>query len=105
MRWADRLHPYNFNVVYRQGKENNVADMLSRSGQSSSTSASEENDSAAYEQIISTIFATPVLQAITQNELGTNTKLDQTLDTECQYISSGCPKQRPFILSSKVKMN
>ena len=33
MRWADRLHQYNFKVGYRSGKENNFADMVSRSVQ------------------------------------------------------------------------
>ncbi len=30
LRWADRLQEYNYAIVYRPGKDNCVADMLSR---------------------------------------------------------------------------
>ena len=95
MRWADPLHQYNFNVVYRPGKENDVANMLSRSMQRSSTASSEQNDSAAEQQIISKKFGCAALQAITEEYLPREPKQDQTLDTVCQCISTGWPKQRP----------
>ncbi len=30
LRWAERLQEYNYDVVYRAGKDNCVADLLSR---------------------------------------------------------------------------
>ena len=46
-RWADRLHRYNFSVQYRPGKQNQVADFLSRVNHQIVGGLSDEQDAAA----------------------------------------------------------
>ena len=109
LRSADRLHQYNFDVVYRPGKENNVADLLSRATtkttRSDSTISSIEMET---DEIISTIFGSPALQAISQSDLEAATRDDSILQQLFDYITNGWPKKRPLnsdLHSFKFKMS
>ena len=92
MRWADRLHQYNYTVVYRPGKENSVADMLSRAVGSSGTDESTCETSADL-SMISTIFGSTALRAMTPADIATETGKDQTLTQLLENISTGWPKR------------
>ena len=97
LRWADRLHQYNFDVVYRPGKENNVADLLSRAVQSLVPSQVSSVEINADLQTLNTIFGSPALRAISPQELAAATYSDPILQQVLEHISNGWPKQRPNI--------
>ena len=94
LRWSDRLYQYNFNVVYRPGKHNSVADLLSRAG----NHALSKTDSAEVDadiHTVNTIFGASALRAITPSELATETQNDDILIEVFMYITTGWPKKRP----------
>ena len=95
LRWADRLHQYKFDLVYRTGKENNVADLLSRATTTCSDSPVSIIESET-DEIISTIFGSPALRAISQSDLEAATRDDSILQQVFDYITNGWPKKRPI---------
>ena len=94
LRWSDRLHQYNFDVVYRPGSENSVPDLLSRAPVNSNSPISTTEDSEET-QIISTIFGSPTLKALTPAQIAEATDSDPTLKSVIQFLSSGWPSHKP----------
>ena len=100
MRWADRLHQYSFEIVYRPGKENSVADSLSRT---MSAEAKEHAQEAAAEAAqIAKIFGTPLLQAVKPSRLAQETSRDETLQLVQRHVRNGWPANRHQILQYKA---
>ena len=108
LRWTERLQEYNYDIVFRPGKDNSVADFLSRpvqnnsrgegnsDTQSNNTSALSKNESfdetsdvRADEKFLNTIFGTEALRAINRKELADATKTDQMLKLIRMFINNG----------------
>ena len=66
--WADRLSEYQFNVVYRPGAYNAVADLLSRA--EAELSHETQTDTASLTDIfIRTVFANAVLGGLNMKDV------------------------------------
>ena len=80
LRWAERLNVYNFDMVYRQGCENSVPDVLSRYVSSSETVDWPCPEEKADVATVATIFGSTAIKAITPNELATETVADTAVE-------------------------
>lgn len=95
IRWAAKLLQYNFSVSYIPGKENRVADALSRVPQTSSDSSVE-------------LFAVSLHNAdpgvpVTLQEIKTETSADDELQTLLSLIENGWPSRVGELPSSMRK--
>ena len=96
LRWTERIHQYNYDVVYRPGKENCVADMLSRSiNMNEETHRDGANDTRADENFINTIFGLTSLRAINQEEIAVATKDYNQFKLVRILIKNGSGKTKP----------
>ena len=93
-RWADRLAQYTFNVEYRPGRLNAVADYLSRPVEPVRCVEAVVQDSDASASI-STIFGNPALRAVSPVELAVATSADDVLKIVLEHINAGWPRNRP----------
>lgn len=84
-RWYARLLPYSYDIQYRAGSENQVADALSRLP-SQSGPPSEDPDS----DIDIVAFVAPD-SAISEAEFLAESKADPTISAVLQYIRNGWP--------------
>lgn len=82
-RWACRLYRYDFKIEYVKGKDNKVADALSRLPVTGSQSAGEDDDEVAICQILDTAMSLPRLTKATQ--------ADDLLCRIMNYVSNGWP--------------
>ena len=97
LRWADRLAQYSYNIEYHPGRQNVVADYLSRSDESIKASMATGNADSDSDTIptISTIFGNPALHAITFAELAIDTEADNVLKRLLLCIQTGWSDKRP----------
>ena len=94
-RWANRLFQYNFSVVYRPGKQNVVADCLSRAFESSVSPSVvpfgqpsddvEDDDDIA----IQTIFGNLATSVVTLDMVSAATSADPDLQRVLQPVLHG----------------
>ena len=126
LRWASRLQEYNFDVVYRPGKDNSVVDCLSRNiprGSRESEDRSRDcedrrrdsedrsrdsddrsrdpyidskTDELADESFLSTVFGSESLRALTKQELADATNKDQQLKLIQIFILNGWSSKKPM---------
>ncbi|GFN96936.1 integrase core domain protein [Plakobranchus ocellatus] len=81
-RWLDRLSPFDYTVEYRQGKDNLVADALSRLSMRSAQSALHDSTH---------VHVVGALQTdhLSLLDVKSATKRDSTLSTVLHFVSSG----------------
>ena len=69
LRWAEPLQEYNYSIIYRPGKENSVADMLSRAINNDEKPIPElENETRADEVFLNTVFGNESLRVLNRME-------------------------------------
>ena len=104
-RWADRLFQYTFSVVYRPGKQNVVADCLSRAFESTvslsvvpsgqiSDDVEDDDDIA-----IQTIFGNLATSVVTLEMVAAATSADPDLQRVLQHVLHGWPSSKPEVAS------
>eukprot|EP00118_Oscarella_pearsei_P020264 m.218920 g.218920 ORF g.218920 m.218920 type:complete len:1393 (+) comp39915_c0_seq7:688-4866(+) len=104
-RWADRLMQYNFHMVYRPGKENRVADALSRTAEKDPDGGDGETVmilSAETEEEASLIqmMSAELQNTVTVAELEEESKASELLSRVVECVQSGWPS-RPLVESLK----
>ena len=87
LRWANRLGEYNFDVQYKPGNENVMADLLSRS-ESSGTEAPSMNESLEALSI-NTVFGGTALECLSLREVATASLDDPDLAAAARKFSTG----------------
>ena len=94
-RWNDRLQQYNFDVLYRPGKQNFVADCLSRAHEAEVTTnevnATETSDEAVE---IDTVFGSTSSLVVNLAELAAETNHDEHLVLVRKYVVDGWPEKK-----------
>ena len=101
-RWYDRLRQYNFDLKFTPGRDNVVADLLSRSVPASApTSAPALHvGSDCMEQDIINMLHTPLQSTVSLQELRDASEQDPILSTLCTYIRDGWPPVVPEELAT-----
>ena len=85
-RWALKLQPYNFTVMYRSGKDN-PADYMSRHPRITTQHSSREAKVA--EEYINFVTTNAVPKALSVDEIKSATKADSTLQATIAAVRSG----------------
>jgi len=85
LRWADRLQQYDFDVVFRPGRDNHLPDLLSRSPARVEADAVPEPESAE----IATVFGNPAIGTLTVENVREATLLDADLSKVLQFVRHG----------------
>ena len=101
-RWASRLYRYSFRVLYKPGKENVVADCLSRAYESDASAvtspilpkADQAWDEADVFAGVQTIFGSSGAPAITLAEIASATDSDELLQQVARFVVDGWPPSR-----------
>ncbi|GFO11865.1 integrase core domain protein [Plakobranchus ocellatus] len=86
-RWLDRLSPFGYTIEYRQGKDNLVADALSRLSMRSAQSALHDS---THDHVVGAL-QTDHLSLL---DVKSATKRDSTLSTVLHFLSSGWPSKK-----------
>ncbi|GFO47389.1 Zf-h2c2 and rve domain containing protein [Plakobranchus ocellatus] len=86
-RWLDRLSPFDYTVEYRQGKDNLVADALSRLSMRSAQFALHD---PTHDHVVGAL-QTDHLSLL---DVKSATKRDSTLSTVLHFVSSGWPSKK-----------
>lgn len=94
-RWADRLQQYNFRLQFTPGRDNVVADLLSRAIPSPPTAKplAPERDQAEHDLI--QLLHTPLQETVSLQELRDASADDFVLSTLLTYIRQGWPGKVP----------
>lgn len=87
-RWTDRLQQYDFTIQYTSGRDNVVADLLSRSLSSPTTSCNATEDM----DLIQLVHA-PLTAFVSLEELTAESAADPTLSVVREYALNGWPAQ------------
>ena len=91
-RWCDRLYQYTFDVQYKPGRENCVADCLSRSYDGSEDAITSAGfDADEEEQPISTIFGSQDTAVVTSAAVAAATTADPHLPRVRNFVVAGWP--------------
>ena len=101
-RWASRLYRYSFRVLYKPGKENVVADCLSRAYESDASAVTspilpkmdQAWDEADVFAGVQTIFGSSGAPAITLAEIASATDSDELLQQVARFVVDGWPPSR-----------
>ena len=101
LRWAERLNEYQFDMVYRPGEQNCVADMLSRNDggaaqvpqQQLAQSRMDSHVDEESELQIRTIFGNEALAAIDAASIAQKTAKDNELEKVQQYLHHRWPQR------------
>ena len=90
-RWAERLRQYHYDLIFTPGRENVVADLLSRSIAAPNPSVPSHDEEPA---LIQALYA-PLQPVVTLEELNTESGRDPILSKLCTYIRNGWPSHIP----------
>jgi hypothetical protein len=97
-RWADRLYQYSFDVEFRPGKLNVVADCLSRTWEDQpemTSSAPPENDTEADDfQLIQSVFGKLATAVVSLQAVAEATDNDETLASVRRLVIDGWPASK-----------
>ncbi|MCP3661906.1 MAG: hypothetical protein GY696_05315 [Gammaproteobacteria bacterium] len=93
-RWYERLCKYDFEMVYRPGKDNPVADCLSRSPLDVNLPYEPQEEN----QLVKSIGEILAQTALHRNEIKDGTLKDKDLQEVVRYTTQGWPK------ANKIKM-
>lgn len=97
-RWADRLYQYLFDVQYRPGRNNVVADCLSRiweDGPEVTSTVPQASDSDADDlQLIQTIFGQFATSVVKLQAVADATEQDDVLSTVKRHVIVGWPPSK-----------
>lgn len=110
-RWCDRLYQYTFDILYRPGRENHVADCLSRSYDDTESEHSANvaavaaagvsdvtsSDANTHDGLIATIFGSVGTDVITLQSVGRATASDDQLSRVREYIINGWPTKKSAV--------
>ncbi len=91
-RWSDRLHQYKFSAEYKPGRENSVADALSRLPTKTATAVTSDITSED-ENFIREVMQEAIHEFITPDELRTATLADPILVEVLQQVRAGWQKK------------
>ena len=91
LRWADRLAEYDFDLQYKHGKLNSVADLFSLAGVMADLS--DVGNSPKEELDINTVFGSQSLSVLQRQELVEHTTSEPILHQVKAYIIGGWPKE------------
>jgi len=98
-RWNDRLQQYNFDVLYRPGKQNFAADCLSRYNEAEEASTNQvdsvETSDDAVE--IDTVFGSTSYPVVDLTELSAESNRDEHLPLIRQYVIDGWPADKKAV--------
>lgn len=92
-RWAERLRQYHYDLAFTPGRDNVVADLLSRSITAPTPSVPAPADDGE-QALIQTLY-TPLQPVVTLEELRAESDKDPILQTLCTYIINGWPPRVP----------
>ncbi len=88
-RWADRLNQYNYQLLFTPGKDNVVADFLSRSAVEP-TSTAKQPESEIERDLVQLVYE-PLQAAVSLEELQRESAADPLFVTLSTYIQNGWP--------------
>ncbi len=88
-RWADRLNQYNYQLLFTPGKDNVVADFLSRSAVEP-TSTAKQPESDIERDLVQLVYE-PLQAAVSLEELQRESAADPLFVTLSNYIQNGWP--------------
>ncbi|XP_036384580.1 uncharacterized protein K02A2.6-like [Megalops cyprinoides] len=94
-RWADRLLQYNYRLQFTPGRDNVVADLLSRSVPAPPTSQVLVPGREQAENDIIQLLHTPLQETVSLRELQDASAADPVLSSVSTYIRQGWPKTVP----------
>lgn len=94
-RWSERLQAYNFTTVFTPGRDNVVADMLSRATPPPTPDTSE--DKSETELVL--MLHEPLQAAVSLQDLQTASAQDPTLSQLRTFIQEGWPAKVPEALT------
>ena len=97
-RWYDRLHQYNFDLKFTPGRDNVVADLLSRAVPTSAPTLHVDTD--CMERDIVNMLHTPLQSTVSLQELKDASEQDPVLSTLCTYVRDGWPPVVPEELAA-----
>ena len=99
LRWADRLSEYQFDVFYRPGADNAVADLLSRSEAEPIHEASQDT-ATSNDIFIRTIFGNEALRGLNLKDVADATTADDEISIVVQRSTNGwipADKRNPLL--------
>ena len=99
-RWAERLRQYHYDLVFTPGRDNVVADLLSRSITAPAPSVPSYDEEPALIQVL----YTPLQSVVTLEELQTESESDPLLSKLRTYIRNGWPSRIPDELKPFAKV-
>ncbi|KAJ8339345.1 hypothetical protein SKAU_G00361310 [Synaphobranchus kaupii] len=91
-RWGERLRQYDYQLRFTPGRDNVVADLLSRSIEAPTPTVSPEEDTEP--ELIQMLHG-PLQSAVSLEELQRESEQDPLLSTLCIYIRTGWPSRVP----------
>lgn len=94
-RWADRLQQYNYCLQFTPGRDNVVADLLSRSIPSPTTAPCPASERDQAEHDLVQLLHTPLQGTVPLQELRDASADDPVLSTLSTYIRHGWPVKVP----------
>ncbi|XP_062373903.1 uncharacterized protein K02A2.6-like [Sardina pilchardus] len=98
-RWADRLQQYNYGLQFTPGRDNVVADLLSRSIPTQPTPPVEDLEHDQTEQDLIQLLHAPLQETVSLRELVDASAADPVLSVVSAYIRHGWPTKVPDELS------
>ena len=98
-RWSCRLMRYNYDVEYKRGDENKVADCLSRL-----PLRANENEYDTEDEVIGQVVLEQMCKCVTVDKLKKVTENDEVLTTVKQYVEKGWPSKLSSMNQKEAEM-